>query len=66
MNAEKYQGPFRQQGFTRSSFKTGRRRGQAQFAPKTAHDHRGDGARPVPGGFETASTDLLGKAGFSR
>jgi hypothetical protein len=30
-----------------SSFKTVRG-GQAQFAPKTAHDHRGDGARPVP------------------
>jgi DNA-binding MarR family transcriptional regulator len=23
--------------------------GQAHFAPKTPHDHRGDGARPVPG-----------------
>jgi hypothetical protein len=22
--------------------------GQAHFAPRTAHDHRGDGARPVP------------------
>jgi hypothetical protein len=41
-----------------SSFKTAQRGGQAQFAPKTAHDHRGDGARPVPGGFETASRKL--------
>jgi hypothetical protein len=32
-----------------------RKGGQAQFAPKTTHDHRGDGARPAPDGFETAS-----------
>jgi ferredoxin-NADP reductase len=25
-------------------------RGQAHLAPRTPHDHRGDGARPVPGG----------------
>jgi uncharacterized membrane protein (DUF485 family) len=25
-------------------------RGQAHFAPRTPHDHRGDGARPVPNG----------------
>jgi hypothetical protein len=33
------------------------REGQAHFAANTPHDHRGDGARPVPGGFETASSD---------
>jgi hypothetical protein len=31
------------------------RGGQAQFAPKTPHDHRSDGARPVPSGL----ADLL-------
>jgi tetratricopeptide (TPR) repeat protein len=31
-------------------------RGQEHFAPKTPHDHRRDGARPVPGGFETTSS----------
>src|SRR5688572_16998465 len=33
-----------------------RRGGQAHFAPRTTHDHRRDGARPVPGGFEAGST----------
>jgi hypothetical protein len=28
-----------------------RKGGQAHFAPKTPHDHRRDGARPVPDGF---------------
>ncbi len=30
-------------------------RGQAHFAPRTPHDHRGDGARPVPGGSDGGS-----------
>jgi hypothetical protein len=48
----------------RRSFKTAQEWGQAQFAPRTAHDHRGDGTRPVPGGFETASTTFIRRGTF--
>ncbi len=39
---------------SKSSFKIAFEGGQAQFAPRTAHHHRDEGARPVPGGCETA------------
>jgi hypothetical protein len=42
----------------RSSFKAASELGQAQFAPRTAHGYRGDGAGSVPGGFETAQTRI--------